>query len=279
MADHIPTFLSSPLWMNVPWKLHSKRPLDLLVDCLCEASLIYQEDDRVKHLGPTQKLEFWLKSLQKCWQMDTLLQDIYHAFETDFVQPMYWSVLSKEPNSADDPILGKVFPVAYRFVDLAVARLLMIYWAVSLLVWNGLSLLHYGIASLEFCAEDAHCLHSLECRAFWNDPCHRGNFQRQPSGTYKYDISRLPSLGHRINSHLLVNNVCQSVEYCLESKENIWGPWSAGTPLTLTYETAKFFPQMRREVKWMEATLRKLQDRGLRILSYSTSMNHSKSQG
>lgn len=273
MAVHTPNFLSSPLWMTTPWKLRPKRAIDRLVDCMCEASSIYQENDRIQHLGPVEKLESWLKSLAKCWQMDAMLQDVYREYETDFPQPMYWSVLSKEPNSADDPIRGKVFPVAYRFVNMTVARSLMLHWAISLLVWSGLSLLYQGIASLEFDGETAHCSNFPDCETFQDDMCHCRYLRLQPSGSYKYDISHLTLLGHRSDPKCLMNNVCQSVEYCLDSEIAVWGTWSAGTPLILIYETVKYFPGLEREVLWMEATLRKLQGRGLRLLNYTTSLN------
>lgn len=273
MANHVPGFLSSPLWMTTPWKLRPKSAIDRLVDCLCEASSIFQENDRVLRLGPVEKLDAWLESLAKCWQMDAMLQDIYKEYETDFPQPMYWSVLSKEPNSADDPIRGKVFPVAYKFCNMTVARSLMLYWAVSLLVWNGLTLLYMGIASLELDASDAHCSNFPQCEKFHDNMCHCRYLRLQSSGSCKYDLSHLPRLGHRKHFKSLINDVCQSMEYCLESGIAFWGTWSAGTPLTLVYETVKSYPGLERELRWMEATLRKLQERGLRILNYTTTLD------
>lgn len=273
MANHVRSFLSSHLWMTTPWMLRPKRAMDRLVDCLCEASSIFQENDRILHLGPVEKLESWLESLAKCWELDAVLQDVYKEYETDFPQPMYWSVLSKQSNSADDPVRGKVFPVAYRFCSMAVARSLMMYWAVSLLTWNGLSLLYMGIASLEFDARNAHCSNFPDCEAFQDNMCHCRYLRHQPSGSYSYDISHFPSLGHRTNFKSLIDDVCQSIEYCLESEIAVWGTWSAGTPLTLVYETVKHYPGLEREVHWMEAALRKLQGRGLRILNYSTTLS------
>jgi hypothetical protein len=272
MANHEPSFLSSTKWMTGPWKLHSKRAMDRLVDCLCEASSIYQENDRIEHLSSVDKLESWLRSLSKCWQMDAVIRSVFEEFEKEFPQPMYWSVLSKDDNPADDLVRGKVFPVAYKFPSIKVARLLMMYWAVSFLVWTGLSLLYQGIASLEFDPGDAHCSSFPECEAFDDNMCHCKYLRPQPSGSYRYDVSHFPSLGHRADPKCLVDNVCQSIEYCLNSDVAVWGTWSAGTPLTLIYETAKTFPGCGRKVVWMEATLRKLQERGLRILNYTTSV-------
>ncbi|EEA28691.1 conserved hypothetical protein [Talaromyces marneffei ATCC 18224] len=262
-----------PLWMTMPWKLRPKRAIDRLVDCLCEASTIFQENDRIQRLGPVEKLESWLESLAKCWKMDSTLQDVYKEYETDFPQPMYWSVLSKETNSADDSIRGKVFPVAYRFPNMTVARSLMLYWAISLLICNGLSLLYQGIASLEFDAGDSHCSNFPECELFYDNMCHCRYLRLQPLGSYKYDISHFPSLGHRADPRISISDVCQSIEYCFDTDIAVWGTWSAGTPLTLVYETVKYLPGLEREVRWMEATLRKLQGRGLRILNYTTTFN------
>lgn len=261
--------------MAGPWKLRPKRAMDRLIDCLCEASIIYQENDRVEHLDPVDKLESWLEMLSKCWEMDMVIQSVYEQCEKEFPKPMYWSVLSKETSPADDLVRGKVFPVAYKFSNIKVARSLMMSWAISLLVWTGLSLLYQGIASLEFDAGDAHCSNFPECEAFDDNMCHCKHLQQQPSGSYKYDISHFPPLGHRTNPKCLVDNVCQSIEYCLHSDIAVWGIWSAGTPLTMIYETAKTLPGLEREIMWMEAMLRKLQARGLRILNYTTSVPKS----
>lgn len=273
MAIHKPSFLSSPSWMTGPWKYRSKRATDRLVDCLCEASSIYQENDRVDRLGSIDKLESWLQSISKCWRMDAMIQDVFKELETNFSQPMYWSVLSKDDTLIDDIFHGKIFPVAYRFSSLRVASSLMMYWAISFMVWTGLILLYTGIASLEFDAEDAHCSSFPKCESFDDNMCHCRYLRLQPSGSYKYDVSHFRPLGHRTDPCHLLDNVCQSIEYCLSCDAAVWGTWSAGTPLTLIYETAKAFPGMEKKISWMEATLRKLQERGLRIVNYTTTIN------
>ncbi|CRG84212.1 hypothetical protein PISL3812_01529 [Talaromyces islandicus] len=157
--------------MEGPFTIQPKRPLDRLIDCLCEAPAIYKDADLVANSGPLERLEFHLSSIAKCWKMDTILQEVHDDLEKDFSSPMYWSVLATEPNTADDP----------------------------------------------------------------------------------------------------------SVEYCLKSGIRMFSSWSAGTPLSFVYETTKAIPGFERELAWMEATLRKLQHSGLRIIKYSTTINSPKS--
>lgn len=272
MANHQPSFLSTPLWMEGPFREHPKRPLDRLVDCLCEAPAIYKDADILLNFTPLKQLEFHLVSITKCWEMDSTLQDVYNDLEKEFSSPMYWSVLATEPNLADDPIRGKVFPVAYHFPNLAVARSLMLYWSCRLLVWTGFFFLYSGIADLEFETADARCSNFPDCAMFDDDMCHCRYLVAKSAGWYQFDRSLLKPLDNRTDLKLLTYNVCQSVEYCLNSGV-LFGSWSVSTPLSFVYETTKNFPGYERERAWMEATLRKLQDNGLRIIEYSTTIN------
>jgi hypothetical protein len=210
--------------------------------------------------------------------MDIILQEVYDDLEKEFSSPMYWSVLATEPNTADDPIRGKVFPVAYNFPNMTVARSLMLYWACRLLVWAGFLFLYRGILELEIEAADARCSNYPDCAMFDDGMCYCRHLVEKPAGCYKFDPSLLKPLDYRTDLRLLIYNVCQSVEYCLKSGLTMFSSWSAGTPLSFVYETTKAFPGFERELAWMEATLRKLQHSGLRIIKYSTTINSPKLQ-
>ncbi|KAH8705237.1 hypothetical protein BGW36DRAFT_285686 [Talaromyces proteolyticus] len=269
-----PSFLSTSLWMEDPWKEQPKRPLDRLMDCLCEAPAIYKTGDQVETLTPLESLEFHLDSISKLWKIDATLEGVYDDFAKEFPCPMYWSVLSTEPSSADDPILGKVFPVAYDFPYLKVARSLMMYWSCRFLVWAGFFYLYHGVMEIDIDAMDAHCSNYPDCALFDDGMCHCRHLVVQQSGHYRYDKSHLKPLEFRLDLKSLVYNVCQSVEYCMKSSVPIFGVWSVTTPLSLVYETVKHIPGFKREVAWMEAALRKLQASGVRIIDYSTSINN-----
>lgn len=259
--------------MEGPFREHTKRPLDRLIDCLCQAPAIYKDADTFANSPPLKRLEFHLGCITKCWEMDSILQGVYNDLEKEFSSPMYWSVLATEPNSADDPIRGKVFPVAYHFPNLTVAGSLMLYWSCRFLVWTGFFFLYSGIVNIEIEAADARCSNFPDCAMFNDDMCHCRYLVAKSAGWYQYDQSLLKPLDNRTDLRLLAYNVCQSVEYCLNSGIPLFGSWSVSTPLSFVYETIKHFPGFERERAWMEATLRKLQDSGLRIIKYSTTIN------
>lgn len=264
--------------MEGPFRIQPKRPLDRLVDCLCQAPAIYKDADAAASYAPLKQLEFHLSCISKCWEMDTILQEVYDDLEKEFSSPMYWSVLATEPNPADDPVLGKVFPVAYHFSNLTVARSLMLYWSCRLLVWTGFFFLYSGILEIDIEAAEARCSNYPDCAMFDDDMCHCRYLVEKSAGWYKYDQSLLRPLDDRTDLRLLTNNVCQSVEYCMKSGIPMFGSWSCSTPLSFVYETTKSFPGFKRERAWMEATLRKLQESGLRIIKYSTTIDNPQSQ-
>lgn len=273
MANNRTSFLSTPLWMDGPFKVQGKGPLDRLVDCLCQAPAIYEAAETVSRLGPTRKLEFHIDSIAKCWEMDSTLQEVYNSLKEDFPSPMFWSVLATEPNPADDPVRGKVFPVSYQFPDLTVARSLMFYWSCRLMVWTGFFYLYRGILNIEIEEAEARCQNYPKCAILSETTCHCRHLVAKSPGRYQYDQARLRPLDFRTDLKSLTDNVCQSVEYCMKTGIGVFGLWSVSTPLTIVYETAKNFPNFDREIAWMEATLRELQRNGLRIIQYSTTID------
>jgi hypothetical protein len=276
MANRQPSFLSTPLWMEGPFRVQPKRPVDRIIDCLCQAPAIYKDAEAFENSAPLKQLEFHIGCITKCWEMDSILQEVYDDLGKEFPSPMYWSVLATEPNPADDPIRGKVFPVAYHFPNLIVARSLMLYWSSRLLVWTGFFFLYSGILNIEIEAAEARCSNYPDCAVFDDDMCHCRYLVEKSTGWYQYDQSRLRPLDGRKDLRLLTYNVCQSVEYCLNNGVPLFGSWSVSTPLSFVYETTKNFPDFERELAWMEATLRKLQENGLRIIKYSTTINNPK---
>ncbi|KAL1965852.1 hypothetical protein VTN77DRAFT_5173 [Rasamsonia byssochlamydoides] len=266
LEAHHPTFLSDPPWMQGPWKDTPKRLLDRLVDCLAVAPGIIKQSDGFKNLRSKQLLDSALDIVRQCWQLDAALQGIYEDLKEETSGPLYWSVLSEEDNPADDPKHGKVFPVAFQFSDLKMAGTLMMYWAITVMLWSGLCSLYQFIATIEMDPVDAYCPHYPNCRD--DTFCRCRNLILTPSGSLRFNPSKLPPLGHRIDFMTPACNVCQSVEYCLKSPMMIAGVFAVSAPLNMVFETVRHNPGCARETAWMKATLEKIQNKGVRILKY-----------
>lgn len=263
-----PNFLSEPRWMEGPWKDSPKRLLDRLVDCLALAPGIFKQSDDFRNLRSRRLLESALDIARQCWQLDAALQSIYDDLERETPGPLYWSVLSEDDNPADDPEHGKVFPVAYQFPDLKMASTLMMYWAITVMLWSGMCGLYQFIATIEVDALDAYCLGYPNCLREPDSACHCADLIMTSAGSLRFDLSRLPPLGHRTDFLSPARNVCQAVEYCLKNSVLMGGAFVVSAPLNIVFDTVKHDTRFARETAWMRAALEKVQKRGLRILKY-----------
>jgi hypothetical protein len=260
-------FLSSPLWLEGPWKGRPKRVSDRLIDFLAMGPSIFQQVERFQTLRSKPLLNLVLEIVDHCWAVAKALQEIYEDLERESVGSLYWPTLSEHPNAADDPAIGKVFTVAFQFPDLAAARTLMMYWALAVMVWSGMSSLYSFIPTIEVDPADAFCLDYPDCVD--PDSCVCRHLTPTASGSLQYDASTLPSLGHRADYLTPARNVCQSVEYCCNTAFPMFGVFSVSTPLIMVFETMRHDPRFASETAWMAATLNTIQNRGLRILNYS----------
>ncbi|KAK9319480.1 hypothetical protein V1517DRAFT_310695 [Lipomyces orientalis] len=146
-----PNFVSSPLWVQGPWKDCPKRVLDRLIDCLANSSIQtiarFGSGNSGSLLGSKQGT---VRNLQTAGSL-------------------YWPTLSEVQNAAYNPAFGKVFPVAFQFQDLNTARTLMLYWSLAVMVWSGLCALYELITTIEidpvhaFCPEYPDCVDPYSC--------------------------------------------------------------------------------------------------------------------
>ncbi|KAK9252701.1 hypothetical protein V1507DRAFT_212584 [Lipomyces tetrasporus] len=110
-----PNFLSSPLWVQGPWKGSPKRVLDRLIDCLAMGPIIFQQTERFRTLRSKPLLDLALDFVDHCWALDKALRGIYEDLERETAGSLYWTTLSEGQNVAYDPAFGNVFPVAFQF--------------------------------------------------------------------------------------------------------------------------------------------------------------------
>jgi hypothetical protein len=187
------------------------------------------------------------------------------------------------PDSDAEEMAGQVFPVAYHFVHLRMAMLLTTYWALRALMANGMMLLYSVLATI---AVDRHAIASLgpdvpatllrgvslACPAGCPCACASKssavdcstNILNHDSRTsisdctctVTFDLTTLPPLGEAGDFMRHVRDVCQSVEYCMQSEMRDLGWTSVVAPLTIVVETIKEYPACVREREWCRAVLR-----------------------
>ncbi|KAK9242881.1 hypothetical protein V1506DRAFT_509025 [Lipomyces tetrasporus] len=181
-------FLSSPLWVQGPWKGSPKRVLDRLIDCLAMGPIIFQQTERFRTLRSKPLLDLALEIVDHCWALDKALRGIYEDLERETAGSLYWPTLSQGQNVAYDPAFGNVFPVAFQFQDLNTARTLMLYWSLAVMVWSGFCALYELIATIEIDPVDAFCPEYQDCVDPNSCACRR--LVPISSGSLRYDVTK-----------------------------------------------------------------------------------------
>lgn len=239
-----------------------KSRIDEIFDLCSLAPGIFEEADKLGGLPSHESLHKMLKMVNRCWKIDADLERFFSKLEANTLGPLYWPELSKGIGSVEDDEFGKVFPVAFHFLNLRMSYTVMFYWGTALILWSGLCQLYQAIYQLDLNCREIDCF-CLSCDG--KMPGVEGNTD---SHLHKFDLSKLPSLGHRANFPSLARNICQSVEYCMQESMGQFGAFSAAAPLAIALENLKTLPGCSREAAWAQAAMTKIVGRGLRILKY-----------
>lgn len=259
--------------MEIPWDARPKSPMDRVTDYIAQAPGIFGITDQFSSMDPITVLAVSLSLIDKCWQMDAELQDFYLHLESGIPGPMYWPKLATMHNPVDDmdKEKGKVVPVAFHFVNLRTATVLMLHWANLCMMYHGMMLLYYHCMAvvpvnrkqvqvrsdipaklkegIPPCTEDCACK-STACSENGYAPC-----------IARFDMSKLRPLGHREDFLTPARNVLQSVEYCLQKKMKDMGLGSCATPLSIAVATIRSYDHCKRETEWGRHVLQSLEDR------------------
>lgn len=228
--------------MQVPYEGFARQPIDRIGDCLAQAPAIFKEADRLPHLNPMDQLVLANKLVSQCWDLDWALRKCYAELQLSADGPLYWSVLSRSKDLTNGT-QGKLFPVAYQFPSMALARTLTMYWATVVMLWSGLYNLYQLID---------HII---------ND----GLEESTDGERLGHD---LPPLEHRNDFPSAAWHVCRSVEYCMQSEMATLGTFVISTPLAIVIGTLRDHPHCQHEVAWMRAALMQVRERGLRIFGH-----------
>ncbi|KAJ8097218.1 hypothetical protein POJ06DRAFT_262784 [Lipomyces tetrasporus] len=101
----------------------------------------------------------------------------------------------------------------------------MLYWSLAVMVWAGLCALYESITTIEIDPVDAFCPEYRDCVDPYSCACRR--LVPTSSSSLRYHVTKLPPLGHRADYLTPARNVCQSVEFCLNTAFPIFGGFSS----------------------------------------------------
>lgn len=248
-----PNFMGDAKWLEGPWNGRTKSLADKFMDIFVRGPSILEAAQLIGDLKTPSSLLACLAVIDSCWRADAEMRALYAELEASVDGPLFWPELSTLDNPADDAETGKLYPVAFHFVNFRVARICELYWAICIILWSGLFHLYHALAIMEpLTPDDGDC----ECTTSVH-LCPRG-----------FNMADLPPLKDR-DVMTAVRNICQSFEYCVQPSNRLLGASSIAFPLNVALATLKEFPGREREMRWCAAALEVIDRRGFRILKFS----------
>lgn len=261
------TFLSGPEWLSLPWKAREKSKyhqfldsMALLPDVIADGYNILGAVVNPAETTPLDPISLVAKILgivNRTWQLDAEFKAFYTEFERENLGQLYWPELSQGTiTTADEEKLGKVFPVAYQFVNMTNAYICMLYWTSNAILWSGMSYIYKVIAGV------------LAMQAALQSPEEGTTNRSESSTTPRFSVDMLPPLEHRADISTMAKNIAQSVEFALLN-DNL-NPWTtrAVFPLKVSIESFHDSLGCEREEKWALAAMGKILGSGVRILGH-----------
>ncbi|KAK2617000.1 hypothetical protein QQS21_000089 [Conoideocrella luteorostrata] len=147
LINYRDTFLLQPQWKDRPWAVYKKNMLDVCLDALFEMPAVMRQWEEVAH--ETDQVLVQQKCgriIDRCSQLDAVLQDWFARYEQSFDGPMYQSSFNSLKSSFDSDEHGKVFPISFSFPIFTVSYLLITYWSGVMIVHNLLMAAHFKLA-------------------------------------------------------------------------------------------------------------------------------------
>jgi len=250
LVERRSTFLSSPEWVNLPWKNYSKDSsthiLDIMAEMASVISLGYDLLDPNRMADPSGILGT-LNIATQCWEIDAKLSAFYKILEGETIGPLHWSELSAGFNgSVLETEEGCIFPVAFHFPNIKTAYTCMRYWATCSILWSGMSYIYQILTAFQIASESPSSSDSAP-----------------PLG---FHVSQLPLLEHRTDISILARNICQSVEFCCRDGAAGRGSTICVFPMKVAIEGLHSSEGCERELEWAEKVMDRISGSAARIM-------------
>jgi hypothetical protein len=247
-------------WRHMPWPSR-KAPFDEVVDFILEAPKFMAQSDSINMLtSPQSILAASLKTISATQDFNTRLMKWYAGFSASHPGGLYHARLSTRESCSDNPELGKVFPVAYHFPSLPIAQTMLYFWMCQVIAHAHLcsqyAKLERLMKTLEPIAADIPCLCSGVTDAYRPGVCLR-----------HFEVRSLVPLGHFAEwPSSVAYNICQSIDYCLQHSNKVYGPATSLPALALVREHWKRSDgEWAREISWVNDTIRLIASKDYRI--------------
>jgi hypothetical protein len=212
----------------VPWELLPKTIEQRLFDAMVDVPGIQEEFDMLETIThPHEVFQNRVRLIQRAWAVDSALEKWSELVRQESSPLQYWPEFSLVDNPADDPQLGKVFPIADRFANIRTAQMYLYYWASKILLYRTLRLTYKALREqVNDCtagkgppaagSEDTSC---DCCSLAEKEVSSEDNYCGKPSCAMAF-LPRCPDA-----STLWENacNIAQSMEYCMSDEMRLLG--------------------------------------------------------
>lgn len=143
LLNRKPTFCGNPEWLSAPWERHPKISFDRLLDIVSQIPALLERLDLLLALEPTVTRRVMAQDvLDNCLSVQEALERWHFMlYQTLFrSRPPYWT-------SSNQPDLQMPFVDTFGFPDQLISLTFLYYWAVQVLFYPCLGLLHHLIFS------------------------------------------------------------------------------------------------------------------------------------
>ena len=168
------------------------------------------------------------KLISRCWGVSSDLKAWYDLMKRQTIVSQYWPELASVDNPADDPELGRVFPITHRFTNIQAANMHIVYWA------NTTTLLHTLRSTYERLGTQLSVSFTPEIfpeSGSRDNPCWFCNGKDSAAklaftqrGPALADFDLLPRCPDLEPMWECARNIAQSMEYCMSDSMRLLGP-------------------------------------------------------
>ncbi|KAL8692937.1 MAG: hypothetical protein Q9218_002139 [Villophora microphyllina] len=252
LQSRVVSVLMKPEWQSGPWKEHVKSPDQQLYDVGIALTGILARAYTTKSISDNSTFAWERAALvQECQDLDGKLDDWFGQLSEDIPTPHYWPEFSRMETPSNNSTADIVFPVSFHFPNIYVAKLLIDYWAISIMLHSTIKLLYQSLAGVFKPNRPEHPADDQGARAkAILSPGYDAPLRKKIA-----DPTLLKSLG---------KNIAQSMEYCLSNDMGILGPQWALFGLRVALQTYRYGPPSK-ELQWLQAIHDRISDqKGLR---------------
>lgn len=232
---------AQPKWQTGPWKHYNKGPDQRLYEIGADLTAILAFADRFKSKqGNTAFASERITIVQDCRKLEAKLDAWLQKTNGEIPAPHYWTHFSNIANPIDERENRKIFPISFHFRNLYIAKVLMDYWALAIIVYSTSWLIYESFLGTDGSDRPAHPADDQHASA--RTHVSKGDALPPPSRTQNPGLTKT-----------LADNIAQSMEYCLCKDMGMLGPQWTLFALRVALQRYRAFPASL-ELEWLQAT-------------------------